>query len=187
MIRQAISCDICANEKQQTNHWFVAHEQGGELRLTGWNSRNRLRPGSKHLCGQTCLHKLVDEFIARAIAVRAQSGTVEEVVAQLPALARDVSLTSNSAFERPAPLELESSARLLTHAEPLLPKCLPLRHPAELVAMPGRHAVEEPVIPDEPPRYASRNWRAEAWDRERERELRSGERPRETPRRRSGS
>jgi hypothetical protein len=70
VIRQAISCDICATEKKQTNHWFVAHEQGGELRVSGWNSRNRLRPGSKHLCGQTCLHKLVDEFMAKAIAVR---------------------------------------------------------------------------------------------------------------------
>jgi hypothetical protein len=29
---------------------------------------------------------------------------------------------------------------------------------------------------DEPPRYASRNWRAEAWNRERERELRTVER-----------
>ena len=62
MIRQAISCDICGSEKKQTNHWFVAYDQGGELRVSGWNSRNKLRPGSKHLCGQTCLHKLVDEL-----------------------------------------------------------------------------------------------------------------------------
>jgi hypothetical protein len=72
MIRQAISCDICAAEKRQTNHWFVAYEQGGELRVSGWTSRHRLRPDSKHLCGQTCLHKLVDEFMAKSIAKRAQ-------------------------------------------------------------------------------------------------------------------
>jgi hypothetical protein len=36
---------------------------------------------------------------------------------------------------------------------------------------------------DEAPRYASRNWRAEAWDRERERERR----PDTSPRRRAGS
>ena len=70
VIRQAISCDICGTEKKQTNHWFVAYDQSGELRVSGWNSRNRLRPGSKHLCGQTCLHKLVDEFMARALAIR---------------------------------------------------------------------------------------------------------------------
>jgi hypothetical protein len=38
---------------------------------------------------------------------------------------------------------------------------------------------------DESPRYASRNWRAEAWERERERESRSVERrPEVAPRRR---
>jgi hypothetical protein len=41
---------------------------------------------------------------------------------------------------------------------------------------------------DDTPRFASRNWRAEAWDRERERELRSVERRSEiNPRRRAGS
>ena len=83
MIRQAISCDICAAEKRQTNHWFVAYEQGGELRVSGWTSRHRLRPDSKHLCGQTCLHKLVDEFMAKCIAVRAQrSGEAVEAEAE---------------------------------------------------------------------------------------------------------
>ena len=65
--------------KRQTNHWFVAYEQGGELRLSGWQSRNRLRPGTKHLCGQTCLHKLVDEFMAKAIASRPQTSAASAV------------------------------------------------------------------------------------------------------------
>jgi hypothetical protein len=47
----------------------------------------------------------------------------------------------------------------------------------ELIVVPARPHADEPVSPAaEPPRYASRNWRAEAWERERERELRSGER-----------
>ncbi len=71
VIRQAISCDICGTDKQQTNHWFVAYDQSGELRISGWNSQSRLRAGAKHLCGQTCLHKLVDDFMAKTIAVRA--------------------------------------------------------------------------------------------------------------------
>ncbi len=78
MIRQAISCDICGAEKKQTNHWYVACEQGGELRVGGWNSRMRQRPGAKHLCGQTCLHKLVDEFMARASAERGTSTAVAD-------------------------------------------------------------------------------------------------------------
>jgi len=54
VIRQAISCDICGAEKRQTNHWFVASEQAGELRVSGWNSRIHLRAGTTHFCGQTC-------------------------------------------------------------------------------------------------------------------------------------
>ena len=187
MIRQAISCDICGSEKQHTNHWFVAHDQNGELRVTGWNSRNRLRPGTKHLCGQTCLHKLLDEFMARIFAVRVQATAAEDLVHH-QAEDIDASLTSDSAY-----VEVESSARLVSAPEPVVakplpPRPLPLRAPAELVAMPARLAAEPHVIPEEAPRYTSRNWRAEAWDRERERELRAVERrPEISPRRRSGS
>src|SRR5580698_10524606 len=183
VIRQAISCDICATEKKQTNHWFVASEQGGELRVSGWNSRNRLRPGMKHLCGQTCLHKLVDEFMARTIAVRAQAGAAEDNAVHHPAIDTDASLTSESAFQ-----EVESSARLIPTPEPASLKRPPLRPSAELVAMPARLTADKPPTPAEPPRFASRNWRAEAWDRERERELRAVERrPDLSARRRSGS
>jgi hypothetical protein len=177
VIRQAISCDICATEKRQTNHWFVAYEQGGELRVSGWSSRHRLRPGAKHLCGQTCLHKLVDDFVARSIAVRAQRPADETEAA--PATHVDTSLTSGAAYTepaspraklQPAAEETESSARLLTPPERVLPK--PIYRPqTELLTMPSRpHPGENARIPEETPRYNSRNWRAEAWERERERE-----------------
>ncbi len=183
VIRQAISCDICATEKKQTNHWFVASEKGGELRVSGWSSRNRLRPGMKHLCGQTCLHKLVDEFMARTLAVRVQAGSAEDAVVQSQVATTDDGLTSESAYA-----EVESSARLLTTPVSAQPRRLPLRAPAELVAMPGRLTIEEAPAAGEPPRFASRNLRAEAWDRERERELRAVERrPDTAARRRSGS
>lgn len=171
MIRQAISCDICASEKKQTNHWFVAYEQGGELRVSGWHSRNRLRPGSKHLCGQTCLHKLVDEFIAKVIAVRLHGAPAEASEVRETAAGVDTSLTSDAAY-----VELESSAHLIPPPAPAAP-ISPFKIQAELVTMPGRpHADASGPTPNEPPRYASRNWRAEAWERERERELRANER-----------
>jgi len=165
VIRQAISCDICATEKKQTNHWFVASERSGELRLSGWNTRNRLRPGMKHLCGQICLHKLVDEFMARTLAGRIPQGAAEEA--------------------EPAGV---TAARLLLPPAPTLTR-RPLARPSpELVPMPGRVAAEEPAPLVEPPRFASRNWRAEAWNRERERELRAVERRADMgPRRRAGS
>jgi hypothetical protein len=184
VIRQAISCDICASEKKQTNHWFVAYESGGELRVSGWSSRNRLRPGSKHLCGQTCLHKLVDDFMARAIAVRAPSAAAaEEAEVAQQAPASDTSLTAGAAY-----IETESSARLLTPPPAVQPNRPPFRAHAELLAMPGKMQPEDTLPkPEEPPRYASRNWRAEAWEREREREQRAGRRQDNSIRRRSGS
>jgi hypothetical protein len=184
VIRQAISCDICGSEKKQTNHWFVAYDQSGELRVSGWNSRNRLRPGSKHLCGQTCLHKLVDEFMARALAVRQASSVAEEPEVEVRVATTDASLTSSAAY-----LDDESSARLITVPESVLPKPQPIRPQAELVALPARNRVEESPLPlDETPHFASRNWRAEAWDRERERTLRTVDRrPGILGRRRTGS
>ena len=181
MIRQAISCDICATEKRQTNHWFVAYEQAGELRVSGWSSRHRLRPGAKHLCGQTCLHKLVDEFMAKSIAVRAQR-PVEEADPDPPA-ADDASLTSTAAYE-----EIESSAKLIVPAAPVLPKPA-FRPPPEILTMPSRpHPENYAPAPGDAPRFNSRNWRAEAWERERERELRALEdRPEVPARRRSNA
>ena len=180
MIRQAISCDICGMEKKQTNHWFVAYDQGEELRLSGWNARSRLRPGSKHLCGQTCLHKLVDDFLAKALSSRmsrAAQNDAEDELAR-PVVKTDVSLTSSVAYE-----EVESSARLITTPAPVSPSLLsatpelvsparpPQRMQMELVALPSKARDEEAAVAiNEPPRYASRNWRAAAWERERERE-----------------
>lgn len=134
MIRQAISCDICGAEMQRANHWFVAYGQGEELRVSGWHTGKRLRAGAKHLCGQTCLHKLVDEFLART-AVMPQRKSPEP-----PPLSASVG-------------EFESSARLIPAPEPA-------------------QAAEDPHAP-QAPTYTVRNWRAEAWKRERERTLRS--------------
>lgn len=78
MIRQAISCDICGSEKKQTNHWFVAYERNGELRLSGWQSKHTLRPKVKHLCGQKCVHRLMDEYMASVSSLMDAAGSTAE-------------------------------------------------------------------------------------------------------------
>jgi len=183
LIQQAISCDICGTEKKQTNHWFVAYDQGGELRVSGFSANIRLRPAMKHLCGQTCLHKLVDEYITLARANRPQPGVAEEAQATAQAAATDTSLTSNAAYGKGEP-----SAQLPEPLALIQPKRPPLRAQPELVTMPGRPPVEEPLLaPGEPPPFASRNWRADAWERERERQMRAVDRhPDRASRRRSG-
>lgn len=69
MIRQAINCDMCGAEKvEPTSHWFVADEMGGELRLRGWESPRGSRKNVKHLCGQKCVQRLMDNFTASMMA-----------------------------------------------------------------------------------------------------------------------
>ncbi len=168
VIRQAISCDICGAEKRQTNHWFVAYEAGGELRISGWNARNRLRAGAKHLCGQTCLHKLADDFMARTIAVKAQQ-LVAKDQAESDSSATGARLTSKA-----GDADFESSARLITLAGASTQRSsLPSQN--GLAAISTSKSGHGLAPPDEPPRFASRAWRAEAWEREREREQRAAD------------
>jgi hypothetical protein len=166
MIRQAISCDVCGAEKRQTNHWFVAYRHGGELRVAGWSATNRLRAGSKHLCGQTCLHKLLDEFIATTMAARPALST-ESTERNLPVAATDAGLTSAAAYttipvaaphpapQRPA-LQLMPPAAMspATSSVPAVPRL--------------ENELSAPTF-DDAPNYASPRRRAEAWERERER------------------
>ncbi len=193
MIRQAISCDVCGAEKKQTNHWYVACEQSGEMRLGGWNSRMRQRPGSKHLCGQTCLHKLVDEFMARSSAARSGSTSADIAEATVSRSEIDASLTSSAAYE-----EVESTARIVSSAasSPVAPR-VAIAPPASPVFPMQPRLVTEPASPaplpaqipsqiGDTPNYASRRWRAEAWERERNRELRAIGRPAEPARRHKG-
>lgn len=65
MIQQAITCDICGIEKRQTNHWFLVREESGELRISGWKPLQILFPGTLHLCGETCVHKLISQDLMR--------------------------------------------------------------------------------------------------------------------------
>lgn len=163
MIRQAISCDICGAEKRQTNHWFVAHTRGGELRVAGWNANGRMRAGAKHLCGQVCLHKLMDEFIAGTISNRAAVASEASDRAESIA-ATDTSLTSDAAYSSPA------HAVAMTHAASRA-----LQAPPAVIAISLPRAVIDPrpsaatTLVDDPSDYGSRRRRAEAWERERER------------------
>jgi hypothetical protein len=177
VIRQAISCDICGSEKRQAKNWFVAWDEGEELRLSGWNSCNQMSPAAKHLCGQTCLHKLVDEFMAREMARELEARTqipLAQAMEQPRVLveAVDTSLTSDAAYD-----DFESSARLISIPVELplpaaiVPRPAALRPPLEMFpAAASGDTVKLAPPPEEAPRFATPNWRAEAWERERERE-----------------
>ena len=80
MIRQAINCDMCGAEKQESNYWFVAYEQGGELKLRGWESPQNSRKNAKHLCGQKCAQRMMANFMA-SLTASSHVGEVTKEVA----------------------------------------------------------------------------------------------------------
>jgi len=70
MIRHTISCDMCGAQKREANHWFIAYEESGELNVSSWVSPHLYRSGTKHLCGESCLHKLLSTFLAQAVQLQ---------------------------------------------------------------------------------------------------------------------
>jgi hypothetical protein len=65
MIKETVICDVCGAGKNEANHWFMAFEDKGTVRLAAWGGLNRKRASTKHLCGQSCVHRYVDDFLAR--------------------------------------------------------------------------------------------------------------------------
>ena len=123
MIRQAISCDICGAEMLNANHWFIAYNRGPELRIGTWSPNKRPRAATRHLCGHKCLHKLVDDFMAKTLNVPAGEN---KATAMAEVQRTDTSLVARAAFSlRPLPVigscvrDVESSARLLTQPAPV--------------------------------------------------------------------
>ncbi len=163
MIRQAISCDICGAEMQRANHWFVACSHAGELRVSGWSAGKRLRAGAKHLCGQTCLHKLVDEFLARTLAAPSQPASNDSIAAA--AFAAHKALPSRALLPAAPRENRDSSKQPNTSIDEF-------ESSARLIPTPGPLTQSNDAAAPEPPAFATRNWRAEAWKRERERVLR---------------
>jgi hypothetical protein len=64
MMAENAMCDVCGIDKKKANHWFMAFEDKGVLRLSPWSGLNPKRLSMKHLCGQACVHRLVDVFLA---------------------------------------------------------------------------------------------------------------------------
>ncbi|WP_035347116.1 hypothetical protein [Edaphobacter aggregans] len=76
MIRQAINCDMCGAERvESTSFWFVADELGGEIRLRGWESPKKSGKNVRHLCGQKCVQRMMDNFTA-SLKAGQQAGKV---------------------------------------------------------------------------------------------------------------
>jgi hypothetical protein len=163
LIRQVISCDICGERRRSRPITGLSPASRKEncapadgTRACAWV------PGPSTCMGKTCLHKLVDQFVARNLASRtATEGAIET---------RPV--TNSSLTSKTACVECKTDTSVTSRAVAVVsakltgvpvPMVLPIQSavPAdEPRALPG------PLI-ENVPNHASRRWRAEAGERER--------------------
>jgi hypothetical protein len=67
-IKRTYLCSICNIERKETNRWFVAVESLYGLKIMRWKDANAAvlnETTTQHLCGQACMHKLLDRFLAK--------------------------------------------------------------------------------------------------------------------------
>ena len=150
MIRQAISCDICGAEMLNANHWFVAYDCGCELRVGVWTGENRSRTAARHLCGHKCLHKLVDDYMARMQSART---------------AAEISTSNQGELDRPAP-PTDTSLTLAAPTRKAAPSIF--RSHAQSVSSSVEHIDSAEQVSARAP-SGPKAMRAEAWKRERQR------------------
>ena len=159
MIRQAISCDICGTEMLNANHWFVAYDFGPELRIGAWSAHKRVKGSARHLCGHKCLHKLVDNFMARTLNVPAPAS---------------VEIDARPALDRAAP----PAGASLTWVAPRTIQALPIigSNVEEFESSAQLIKPAEPITTRAASQTSVRS--AEAWKRERQRQAEQAAQPR---------
>jgi len=95
----------------------------------------------KHLCGQACVHKLVDDFVTRAVSQKA----------------RTTAQTARTATDVPT----EESLRLITNPGPPA-QTAALKPSAELITITSKKWIDTAIPPIEEPRTTAWNRRAKA-------------------------
>ena len=60
-------CDVCGAERKEANHWFVGYVRPSDIIFAPFAAWDKGDEGDiRHLCGQACAHKLLDEFMSRS-------------------------------------------------------------------------------------------------------------------------
>jgi len=61
-----VLCEVCGIEKKETNHWYMVGKKADKFLLLAWHEQSQRN--YRHVCGQQCGHKLLDEFFQKVSA-----------------------------------------------------------------------------------------------------------------------
>lgn len=65
------TCSVCGVAKKETNHWYVVVISSGCAAIYTWLQAESLSifdsARAEHLCGQLCVHKLIDRLFFNKI------------------------------------------------------------------------------------------------------------------------
>ncbi len=75
MLKATYICDICGAKRKEANHWFSArlgYARGTPSSVTfqRWEDSDE---HDSHLCGQECVHKMLDKWMSEPTSSPAQS------------------------------------------------------------------------------------------------------------------
>jgi hypothetical protein len=97
MLEQTVTCDNCGVVRQHPSNWFVIYDQEGEFRIKAWNPAETLGTGARHVCGQNCLFKLIEEFlVTQTKAARAAKAASKKQMPRVEATTTNANLDSTA-------------------------------------------------------------------------------------------
>jgi len=82
MRQEQFNCDICGRPKQASNHWWRVRA-GNALHIYHWDyfgedGWDDSIP-TKHICGQECLQRLVQNFLDAPFGIGSTISTTEDI------------------------------------------------------------------------------------------------------------
>jgi hypothetical protein len=77
----AYVCDVCGTTRAKSNHWRLVVIDAKGFHVCDWNDSKAKNKKVKHICGQLCLHKSLDKYMAPSAPILVSEEHEEENLA----------------------------------------------------------------------------------------------------------
>jgi hypothetical protein len=69
MIKNAVICDECSEERKETNHWWIVQIAGDRPSFMCWPwDVGQHLVTARHYCGQSCVLKAMERWMSEQVA-----------------------------------------------------------------------------------------------------------------------